>query len=281
MQARDQRRRRAARARAFDERGHGIAAETTQRHALREPHRIGEAARLPMRLALAAGRHDEQASGTQLAGDEREQRERRLVRPVQILEHDEQRRTRGGATDEARHRVQQPEPRLGVATGRRGGLDVGAAHPDAGNEVCQDRGVRSQLVAQRVRLGAADVLLERAHPGPVARRARLLGRASPQHPTRRKVGLAHQLLDHPGLADARIPRDDHQPGAAGVRVAQPRRERLQLALAADEQRSSFLAEADHAGVPRMPNLGMAATEILDRADGAARHGEGAGRRSTP
>ena len=260
VQARDQRRRRLpALARA-------TSAPTASRSRPRSGTRcasrigIGEPARLPLRLALAASRDDEQAGGTQLAGDEREQRERRLVRPVQILEHDEQRRARGGATDEARHRVEQPEPRLGVATRRRGGLDVGAAHPDAGNEVRQDRGVRSQLVAQRVRLGAADVLLERAHPGPVARRARLLGRASPQHPTRRKVGLAHQLLDHPGLADARIPGDDHQPGTAGVRVAQPRRERLQLALAADEQRSSFLAEADHAVCPRTPNLGMAATE---------------------
>src|SRR5262249_61799286 len=77
----------------------------------------------------------QQPRGTQLASDETEQRQRRLVGPVKILEHHQQRLAGGGTAKKARHGVEQLESRLGVSPSRRNWLDVGAARPQGGGGV--------------------------------------------------------------------------------------------------------------------------------------------------
>src|SRR4030095_1804858 len=92
------------------------------------------------------------------------------------------------------------------------------------------------------------------------RRSGLPGGAPPEDPPGGQLGVADQLFHRPGLADPRVTGDDEKAGAAGARVAPPRGEHLQLALAADEQRIRLVAGADHGPASRTPNRGTAATE---------------------
>jgi hypothetical protein len=77
-------------------------------------------------VAVAVGRHDEQRDAVRLGDHVAQQRERRPVGPLQVVEEQDERRRGAELGEQADHgRVQQPALRLGI--GLRGRLDVGYA----------------------------------------------------------------------------------------------------------------------------------------------------------
>ena len=151
-----------------------------------DPHDAGGRGQLaehdPQRRAgvVAEGRHDERGHGADAAADQPQRVERALVGPVDVLEHEH------GAGRGAQLAQQRRDQRGGP-------------------------GARGDRLEQLAAGGVRDVEQR-------AERARSLERiaGAPQHACARLLGEgAHER----GLADARLPADQHQPaGRAGQHV---------------------------------------------------------------
>jgi type II secretory pathway component PulF len=89
-----------------------------------------------------------------------------LVGPVQVVEHDHQRLRAGGAAQEARHALEEPQP-FGVALERWGLRQVGEALADLGEQRGDLGGAVSELAQQLVVGPAADVAAQRLDEGEV------------------------------------------------------------------------------------------------------------------
>ena len=178
-------------------------------------------------LGVAVGEQDQQPGLGRGLHDVPEQRERRAVGGVDVLERDHELVIAGRCPDERGDGVEHPQPLL-LAVGRLGAVvgDGGrraavagepaevVEHPDG--EAARGRHERAQ----------------RRPPGTV--RARLLAGAATHDRGAAGAGLGGRLVDDPRLADTRLARDRHdlrRPGARGLECAAKAR---QLALAADE-----------------------------------------------
>jgi hypothetical protein len=180
-------------------------AELQHQRRARAAHATGQPAHAPGRgvLVRAVGPELEDRQVVQVVGEEDDQVERGGVGPVEVLQHQQQRRA-GRALAEQRERLlEQAQPRAG-----RPRLDV------------QERAQGSQRLGER---------LERQL------RADQVDRAAEQHLEALAAGTAGQIGREPGLADARFPGDQHGPTLAGPRRVERPRELLDLAPAPDEQ----------------------------------------------
>src|SRR5262249_62193217 len=112
---------------------------------------------------------------------------------------------------------------------------------------------------QRSGFGGGRVLVDGARPGPVAGRADLLGRPSPDHPAIGQAGATNELLGGPGLSDPGFAEQHEKTGASRARLAEPCVQELQLALATDESGLPGVVLLDHPPGSRTSKPGMTAT----------------------
>ena len=148
-----------------------------------------------------------------------QQRERRLVRPLEVVEHDD----RGpelleGAADRL-------EDRRAVAAGRRL-----AELRDEQREVGAQRAEPVEPVRARAEVRAQD-----RDQRPVRRRAGAARRAAEDQ---RRRGLRSGLVGQPGLADARLARQQHERAAARQRVGGRAGEQRALGLTTEKRAAS-------------------------------------------
>ena len=182
-----------------------------QRLAVHLRERAGERV-AAVEVGVAVGAEYEDARPADLAPHVREQLQGRRVRPVQVVQHEQQRRALRNAAQEAGHRVEQPELRLlGVGRGRLGQVREERAEIEDALEL---DGVRLPLLAPgllrvQVAVGAAEL-----HPRPVRRRALGLVGAAPEHLRPARPGVRLELLRRAGLPD---------PGSPTSITTEPRR----------------------------------------------------------
>jgi hypothetical protein len=86
--------------------------KTAERDALADPRDLGEEPRRPLHLALAVRREQQGARAAELGGEKGEQQDGAFVRPVKVVEDEDDRLALGRAPQERRHAVEQPEARL-------------------------------------------------------------------------------------------------------------------------------------------------------------------------
>jgi hypothetical protein len=229
--------------------GHVPAAQPAQLQPLGPAAAVQLGQERPQRMAAVqlvgpVGEHQGDPAA-QVADQEAEQVAGGLVGPVQVLHHHQQRAGLGEAVQDPEQQLEQPRRgqrgRRRRAPGRGRGAELGhqpgqlgpgaAQHPlqlrrlgDAGQRAqrLHQRGVRQDALPD---VQAATGERDRAPPG----------------------GLAEQLGDQPGLADAGLARHHHGGGPAGRRQLEGRPELGDLGVAADQNRTGDSAghAADH------------------------------------
>jgi hypothetical protein len=185
------------------------------------------------RIDVAVRTYHEQARITDLACHESQEQQRRLVRGVQIVEHQDNRACVAGAPQEFAGGVEQPEARARLLRGR--GLRQSREQlAQLGQELSQIHSTGAELRCQHVAVGRANVAPQRLHPRPVRGSASRLPASPDQNPGTARPRLAEHLLGQPGLADPRLAGQENQAPATGERVVECAGQRGELALATDE-----------------------------------------------
>jgi hypothetical protein len=87
-----------------------------------------------------------------------------------------------------------------------------------GEELGEHGGLRAGRLSERLRPGPPGVASEHLHPGPVRWGAAVFPRAAPQHQRAVVRGRPGEGTGQFGLADARLARDQRQPGVTGGRL---------------------------------------------------------------
>ena len=229
------------------------------------------------RVHVAAGADDHHPALGELAGDELQQQQRRLVRGVQVVEHEHERLHDRDPLQERRHGVEQAEARaLGAGRGVR--REVGEHVPQLRQQLGDVGCAQPELPAQRRGLGLAHVRAQRLHPRPVGGRASGLPAAADQDQRAACPRTRGELLGEPALADARLADEQEQPSAAGQRIVEAGGQLRQLALATDEGRRRRPSAPVSAG-PRRRRAAGPGSGSRARARAAARPARGRARRS--
>jgi hypothetical protein len=183
-------------------------------------------------LVEAVGEDDEHALAAERVGEEGDERPGRRVGPVEVLEHEDDRRV-------AREPVEQREDRLEQAALRR---RVGAvvARRRAGQPGEEPGELGAVARVQRVEGGVA-VARERAEGGHQRGVGHLalaeLDGLAAQDMGAGGLGAAQQLRDEAGLPDPGLTRYEGERGPAGRGVGQRVLELLQLGRAPDHPRA--------------------------------------------
>jgi hypothetical protein len=187
---------------------------------------VGEALHERMRVVgvgVAIGADDRQAAGSPITRKELQQPERRLVRPVQIVEHEHERRDLRGGGEHVDHGVEQPEPRSIVKVVRRRCL------PEEAPELLA---VAVELPPQVVSIARGDEGTDKLSPGPVGGRALALPATRPQHGRRHS---RRDLPDQPRLADAGLAADEGHDALSELRRLYGGDQGMKLRLPTDER----------------------------------------------
>ena len=158
----------------------------------------------------------------ELAGHELQQQQRRLVRRVQVVEHQHERLRVRDALQERGQGVEQPEARA-LGLGRRRRRQVGDDVAQLRQQLGEVRRPGPELRPQRGGLGRADVGAQRLHPRPVGGRAAGLPAAADEHQRAARSRPRGELLGQPALADARLADEQEQAPAAGEGIVERRR----------------------------------------------------------
>jgi hypothetical protein len=194
-------------------------------------------------VVAAVGQHRADA-GAHLADQEAQQVARRLVGPVEVLGHQQDRRAAGEPGEDAEQQLEQP--------GRRHRL--GAAGPRAELRH-QLRELAARVAEHLVELGGPE------QPGQRPRRVDQRGvredavadveAAAGERDGAGVGGPAHQLADEPGLAHPGFAADHDGRGLAGRGTGEGRPQAGDLAVATDEHRTgdSLRHEPDHVSDP--------------------------------
>jgi hypothetical protein len=188
----------------------------------------------PVHLGVPVAAHHQQPGTLQLPTQEPQQGQRRRIRPVQVVQHQQQRPAGGGRPQEAGQAVEQPEAGR-LRLGRRRGRQVRQALADGRHDLGDVGRTGTHVLAQRRRVACLDIGAHDLDPGPEGGRALSLPAAAPQHQDAAGAGLGGQLLGQPGLADAGLAGQQDHPAPAGQGGLQVDGERGQLGLAADER----------------------------------------------
>jgi hypothetical protein len=209
-----------------------IAREALDRHALDDRRALGLGQQRAQRVAavelVGAVRRDEQhALAAGVAHEEGQEVARRAIGPVDVLEHEHERRVVGQA-------AQEREQQLDHAALRQGAVAVALRALELGQQRRQPRGRAAEGIGKRVGVDAAQGSDDRrvGHLA-VAEGDALAG----QHARPSLARAARELGDEAGLADARLARDERDGRAPVGGTVEPRDEAGQLALAPDELRA--------------------------------------------
>ena len=173
--------------------------------------------RVEGRLGGAVGgeQHD---PGQPCGRREAQQQGRRPPGGVQVVKDHGQRGGPRRVVQEGADGLEQCQPGPGPGPGPgRGGL-VGRA--ELGEELAEHGGLRADRVGERLRPGLPGVAPQHLHPGPVGRGAAVFPRTAPEHERAVLGGRPGEGAGQFGLADARLARDQRQPGVTGGRLAQ-------------------------------------------------------------
>ena len=171
---------------------------------------------LPDGLGIAIGRHQDQSGRARSCGQVHQQPDGGRIRPLQVVQHDQQAGRLGLGHQGLGGGFEQPEPLL-----RRPGHSVAPA--EAAGQLCR-RSTREP----------AEDLQER----PV-RRAALVLAGTPQSTAQPQLtGLVGGFLGEARLAHAGLARDQHHLPLAVERRAQAARQQLPLRQAADQRAAS-------------------------------------------
>ena len=194
----------------------------------------------PSGVGVAQCGHQQQRRVRCAVGEVAQDEQGRLVGPLDVVEHDQQRPSAGGVEDRGRDHVDGPEtvvrrPRVGHRNVRGSQRLSTCRHGQNG--------------------GAPSVSTHRPQTG-----AGTVPPAPREHT---------ELLDEPGLADARLADDEHEPALARARLVQPCTQRVQLTVAAEQRRlgaASRRGHADQLPPHGAPGVGPVATvsEVLAR-----------------
>ncbi len=239
VQRRGQRRRGRHPGHQRDEAGHVLLVQPAQQHppAVPPSGQVGQGRHQrmpPVDLCVPVDAHHQQAGTLQLATHEAQQGQRRRVRPVQVVEDQQQRAAGGRRPQEGRQAVEQLEAGHLRLDRRRAG-QVRQTVADVRGQLGDVGGTRAQVVAQRRRVAGLDVGADHLDPGPEGGCALSLPAAAPQHPGATRCRLGGQLLGQPGLADSGLAGQQHHPAVTGASGIQVGGERGQLALTTDER----------------------------------------------
>ncbi len=174
---------------------------------------VGEDARHLAGLAeleLAIGCEYRDSASSDLAGDEAQQMERLGIRPLQVVEHDGDRRARGPLHEELGDGCKDAKPHLGrIECAAR---ELGAGGAQARDDVSQLGCSRAEPLGDVGRGPGGGAGTQRLLPGPQRGDALVLTTPAPEDAIASK-GVDH-LLDEPGLADPGFARDERHRAAA-------------------------------------------------------------------
>ncbi|MCZ7588410.1 MAG: hypothetical protein M5U27_06005 [Gaiella sp.] len=209
-------------------------AEPDPHHALRAVYvdeRLFELGR-NVRVGVPEGRHEQHPRGRAGANEMTRQPERRRVRPVHVLEHEEQGRLAAHPDEQVGDGGVEPVPLgIGVRRGRRG------ERPDPGRELREEprqlAAGRTQMAAYRLGPRVADEVIERRHVRPVGRGDNRVAVAV-EHGRALGGNLAGELPHEPALAGARLTGKERRAATLLGGPGQERPQRRELPRAARE-----------------------------------------------
>ena len=171
-----------------------------------------------MKLVAAVGDQDEGAHPRQPASDVVEQLPSRVIGPMNVLDHEQQRRVpAAGIASSAT-----------IASNRRSfacpeSPDCSGPTPSAScGKSCESsrRGGPEALRAIASMSASVEVVADRLDERQVRQRELGLAATAGEHRRSEPSRLADQLIGKPGLADPRFPGDDDEPAAAPPRLQQ-------------------------------------------------------------
>jgi hypothetical protein len=179
---------------------------------------------------VAIGADDQQWHSREPPHDVEEQLHRRLVRPLQVIDDEEDRRPLGGRREQRRHALEEPVPvGLRVAALGRDAELVGDLRHEAG----EHGQVRSARFGELVDLGRRRVLAKRLDEG-LIRKQRLLVTVPEEDGRSIAVHATRELDSDACLADPRFPDDEHDASFVVDGVVPSLVETTALGLASDE-----------------------------------------------
>ena len=187
-----------------------------------------------VQLVGAEADDHQHASAVQRAHEKGDEVERRPIRPVQILDHEHERAVGGQPLDHAYDQLEQPR-RAALTEGspaeRAVGIEVrqhlrqlGAGRPDE----------LIELLGRRVAHQRAECVRERAERQAIAAH---LDAAAREHPRARLARALGGLLDESCLAHAGLATQEHDRRVARDRSVERGRQRRQLGVSSDEDRT--------------------------------------------
>ena len=186
-------------------------------------------------LRLPVGAKDQHPGLIAGTRDVTQEQQRRGVRPVKVIEHEDQRLRVRDLAQQRRDRVEQTEPlALGVLDARAGGR-LRSLRGELGQEPGKRRAVWPDLQAQLFERRLGDVVAQGLYERLIGDQ-RLLVTAPQQDRRAVRVGGAAELRRQPRLADPRLA-DQHRDAPASItRVLPVGRQLLERRVAADQRR---------------------------------------------
>ncbi len=181
------------------------------------------------RLGVAVGAHHEDRMARRLAGQMAEGVDGALVRPVEVVEAEEDRGPGGAGHDQPGQRVEEPVALL-RGRERHGVGEIGQPFAQRRFQLGQRRPAGAQVGAELVAVGGERQGLQQLGEGRPGRHPLALETVSPQDLGAVACRPLGQLLHQPGLADAWFAGHQHQPAPAGGGLRPPGPEAGKLAF---------------------------------------------------
>ncbi len=169
----------------------------------------------------------------EVAGQKAQEEQRRWVRPVQIVEHQDERRATARGTHQSGDRVEEPEARL-LDLEHRSRRLLAETCDDFGHDLRDVRGPRPEVAAERFGVGHLGVASDDAQPGMKRRRAGAFPAAPPEHDRPPGAGDRGELVCEPCLADAGLAGEKEQAALARDGGGQTLAEQVELDVTSDE-----------------------------------------------
>ena len=197
--------------------GHAGGVEACDREHLAPSSRVAQHGRDGMvraDLGVPVGTDDRHRVRRQLGGHEAEEEERRLVGPVQVVEHDQQGAGPCRPAEERRDGVEEAEAGLlGFELWRR--RRVVQARCQFWQQAQDVAGARPQMPRQLLVIDAAGVRPQGLDPRPEGGRPLALPARAPEHARAKTVGVGRAVDGEAGLADARFAGEEDDAASAG------------------------------------------------------------------
>jgi hypothetical protein len=194
--------------------------------------------RVRCHLLLTERHHEQHRVTPKLPHQVAKQQHRGRVSPVRIVQHDHQATLPRRDPQQRRRRVEQPESGLPTVVGAPAGWGRGGPHALVRSLELRHhpvQGGRSAL--QPLPLGGIrpqQLVPHDLDPGPEGGRSLTLGSPAPPDRYASGFGLRGQPDGQGGLADPRLPRDEHGPARSTERLAQGSPQLPQLRRPSDE-----------------------------------------------